>query len=74
MSDALVIKLSPEDVKAIQEAAPFKPLFPVDFLYNFRGDQPWNLNYTAGNQQQYQMAAWVDAPPKQAVSVFPAYL
>ncbi|EON63922.1 hypothetical protein W97_03150 [Coniosporium apollinis CBS 100218] len=65
MPDALRIKLSREDIDAIQKAVPFNPLFPVNFLFNFRGDQDYNLSLTAANSQQYQMAAWIDAPPKQ---------
>lgn len=68
MPDALRIKLSREDIDAIQKAVPFNPLFPVNFLFNYRGDQDYNLSLTAANNQQYQMAAWIDAPPKQPVS------
>jgi hypothetical protein len=68
MPDALSLELSKEDVEAIQRAADFTPQFPVSFLYNFRGNQPYSLSHTASNNQQYQMAAWIQAPPKQAVS------
>ena len=68
MPDALRIKLSKEEIFAIQTAAPFTPLFPVNFLFNFRNDQAYNTSLTAANNQQYQMAAWIDAPPKQSVS------
>ena len=69
MPDALRVKLSKEDIRAIQGAAPFNPLFPMNFLFNFKGDQEYNLGLTAANNQQYQMAAWIDAPPKSLVSV-----
>jgi hypothetical protein len=68
MADALRLKLSEEEIRSIQSAGNFTPLFPVDFLYNFRGDQEYNLSFTAANNEQYQMSAWIDAPPKQAVS------
>jgi hypothetical protein len=68
MPDALRIKLSKEDVNEIQGAIPFDPLFPMNFLFNFQGTQDYNLGFTASHNQQYQMAAWIDAPPKQAVS------
>jgi hypothetical protein len=68
MPDALGIKLSKEDIEAIQGAVPFDPLFPMNFLFNFRGDQKYNLGLTAAHNQQYQMAAWIDAPPKNPVS------
>ncbi len=68
MADALRVKLSREEVRTIQTAGTFTPLFPVNFLFNFRNDQDYDLSFTAANNQQYQMSAWIDAPPKQAVS------
>lgn len=65
MPDALRIKLSEQDIQQIHEAAPLNPLFPTNFLFNFRNDQPYNLNMTAAENQQYQMAAVIDAPPRQ---------
>lgn len=67
MPEALRIELSKEDIRLIQGAAPFEPLFPVNFLFNFRGTQPYNLALTAAHNKQYQMSAWIDAPPKQPV-------
>jgi hypothetical protein len=69
MPDALRIKLSKEDIDTIQGAVAFDPLFPMNFLFNFKGTQEYNLGLTAAHNQQYQMSAWIDAPPKQAVSV-----
>lgn len=66
MPDALQIRLKPEEIREIHEASQFKPLFPVDFLYNYRGDQPYHLGLTAKDVEQYQMAARIDCPPKQA--------
>jgi hypothetical protein len=68
MPEALRIKLSKEDIDAIHNAIPFHPLFPVNFLFNFRGDQEFNLSLNAEHNQQYQMAAWINAPPKRPVS------
>lgn len=65
MPEALRISLSREDIDEIHEASTFDPLFPMSFLYNFRGDQPYDLTMTPSKNQQYQMAAWIDAPPKQ---------
>ncbi|KIW98148.1 uncharacterized protein Z519_01732 [Cladophialophora bantiana CBS 173.52] len=65
MPEALRVKLSKDDIKMIQNAYVFDPLFPMNFLFNYRGDQPYNLALTAANNHQYQMAAWVNAPPKQ---------
>jgi hypothetical protein len=71
MPDALRIKLSKEEIRTIQAAGTFTPLFPVNFLFNFRGDQDYDLSLTAANNEQYQMSAWIDAPPKQPVSELP---
>ncbi|KIW33921.1 uncharacterized protein PV07_00735 [Cladophialophora immunda] len=65
MPEALHVRLSEDDIKTIQNAYPFDPLFPMNFLFNFRGDQPYSLALTAAHNQQYQMAAWINAPPKQ---------
>ncbi|EXJ74991.1 uncharacterized protein A1O5_01687 [Cladophialophora psammophila CBS 110553] len=65
MPEALRVKLSKDDIKMIQNAYVFDPLFPMNFLFNYRGDQPYNLALTAANNHQYQMAAWINAPPKQ---------
>ena len=65
MLDHLKVRLSSEDIKAIHEANPLDPLFPTNFLFNFRGDQPYHVGLGATDNQQYQMAAVVDAPPKQ---------
>ncbi|KAK4495127.1 hypothetical protein PRZ48_013454 [Zasmidium cellare] len=65
MSAALEVRLTDEDIKAIHEASPFDPLFPMSFLFNFRGDQPYHLGLTERNNQQYQMSARIGGPPKQ---------
>jgi hypothetical protein len=69
MPDALRTKLSKEEVEMIQNAAHFDPLFPMNFLFNYKGTQPYSLAHTAAHNQQYQMAAWIDAPPKNLVSM-----
>ena len=68
MQDALRIELSADDIEKIHESSPFTPQFPMNFLFNFRGDQKYHLGLTAAHNQQYQMAAYIDAPPKQGVS------
>lgn len=67
MPNALTIELARDEIQQIQEAAKFTPLFPVNFLYNFRGDQPYHTRLTATHNEQYQMTAWIQAPPKQQV-------
>lgn len=68
MPDALRFKLTKQDVETIHQASEFEPLFPMNFLFNFRGDQPYHLGLTAADKQQVQMSARIDAPPKQGVS------
>lgn len=68
MPAALEIHLSREELQEIYQASKFEPLFPMGMLFNFRGDQDYNLGMTtATHNQQVQMAAWIDAPPKQMV-------
>lgn len=67
MPEAVSITLSKSEIETIQGAYPFDPLFPMNFLFNFKNDQPYNLSLTAAHNQQYQMAAWINAPPKQPV-------
>ncbi|KAI5210580.1 Aldo/keto reductase [Aureobasidium subglaciale] len=65
MPDALRITLTPEEVAKVQDAASFDPLFPMSFLYNYDGSQKYSTKLTPAHNQQYQMAAWINAPPKQ---------
>jgi diketogulonate reductase-like aldo/keto reductase len=69
MPEALITKLSKGDIEAIQGATAFNPLFSMNFLYNFKGGQEYNLSLTATHNQQYQIAAWINAPPKPAVLI-----
>ncbi|KAH8889169.1 Aldo/keto reductase [Thozetella sp. PMI_491] len=68
MVDALTVKLSEQEIKAIQEAAPFNPLFPMNFLYPCKDGNGYNLQLTAKDHVQYRMAAWIDTPGKPPVS------
>jgi|SRR5690242_1847313 len=63
---ALNIQLSNEEIDEIHNAAPFNPLFPNTFLF---GAEKYNTRLTAADQTNYQMATWINAPPKQ-----PGYL
>jgi hypothetical protein len=67
MPDACRVKLSKADITAIHKANPLDPGFPMNFLYNFMGGQEYSTALNASNNQQYQMAAWIQAPPKQPV-------
>jgi hypothetical protein len=58
------VKLSTEEIDEIHGAAPFNPLFPNSFLF----EKKYDLRLTAADQVHYQMATWIDAPPKQPVS------
>jgi len=65
MLDHLKIRLSCEDIRQIHDTNPLTPLFPMNFLFNYRRDQPYHLGLTAKDNQQYQMAAVIDSPRKQ---------
>jgi len=67
MPEAMRISLSKSETDMIQSAYDFDPLFPMSFLFNYRNNQPYSLSLTAADNQQYQMAAWINAPPKQQV-------
>lgn len=67
MPSAVTVQLTKEEIKRIQDAAHFTPQFPVNFLFNYKGTQPYTTDLTASNNQQYQMAAWIQAPPRQQV-------
>jgi hypothetical protein len=61
---ALTVKLSEDELKQLHDAAPFNPLFPNNYLWAER----YHTRLTSADQMNIQMAAWVDAPPKQPVS------
>ncbi|KPM46423.1 Norsolorinic acid reductase A [Neonectria ditissima] len=69
MPEAVRVCLSKDDVDAIHQVSRFDPGFPMNFLFNYKGGQEYNLGLTAANNQQYQMGAWIHAPPKQPVSL-----
>lgn len=60
------IQLSREEIEEIHGAAPFNPLFPNTFLFG----EKYNTRLTVADQVGYQMATWIDAPPKQPVSIY----
>jgi hypothetical protein len=66
-NEAVTTRLSKEDIKQIHDAAPFNPLFPMNFLFPCRDGKGYNLQLTAADVVQYQMAAWIDVPKKQPV-------
>jgi len=61
------VSLTPEEAYRVIGAAEFDPLYPVNFLYNYKGNQPYHMGLTTKNSQQYQMAAYVNTPRKQMV-------
>ena len=68
MNEALTVNLTKEDINAIQEAKPFNPLFPMNFLFPYKNGKGYSLQLTAADNVQYQMAAWIDVPGKPSVS------
>ena len=67
LPEALRIELSKEDVEAIQDAGDYQPQFPMSFLFQWTGEEKYHLGLTPADVSQYQMAAWIQAPPKQLV-------
>ncbi|RDW63099.1 uncharacterized protein DSM5745_10210 [Aspergillus mulundensis] len=65
MNDAITVKLSPEEVRSIQEAAPFNPLFPMNFLFDCKDGKGYSTRLTPADHAMYRMGAWIDAPAKQ---------
>ncbi|KAH0847975.1 Norsolorinic acid reductase A [Fonsecaea pedrosoi] len=65
LPEALRIELSKEDVEAIQDAGDYRPPFPMSFLFQWTGEEKYHLGLTPADVSQYQMAAWIQAPPKQ---------
>ncbi|TKA65197.1 hypothetical protein B0A55_09855 [Friedmanniomyces simplex] len=65
MPDALRIKLSPEEIRQVHEASPLVPQFPMNFLFSYGSNVPYNTHLTGADVSQSQMACWYDAPPKQ---------
>ncbi|KAL4930878.1 NADP-dependent oxidoreductase domain-containing protein [Aspergillus undulatus] len=64
MNDAVTVRLSAEEIRSIQDAAPFNPLFPMNFLFNTKGDKGYSTKLTVADHVQYKMGAWIDAPAK----------
>ena len=60
----MAISLSNEEIDEIHGAKNFDPLFPNTFLFG----QKYNTRLTVADQANYQMATWIDAPPKRVVS------
>jgi len=69
MPEALRIELSKAEITQIQDAAEFKPLFPMNFLFSYSGEQKYSLGLTAADVSQVHMATWIQAPPRPLVCV-----
>jgi hypothetical protein len=67
LADAATIRLSDEEVKSIQDAAPFDPLFPMNFLYSVKDGKGYSTKLTSADHAQYKMAAHLEAPVKPSV-------
>ncbi|KAF7627899.1 sterigmatocystin biosynthesis dehydrogenase stcV [Aspergillus flavus] len=63
MPDALKVKLSKEEIDDIHEASPYSPGYPMTFT-QYMQPVKYDLSWTPADNQQYQMSAWIDAPPK----------
>lgn len=69
MSSILEISLTNEEAHRIIDAAEFDPLYPLNFVYNYKGGQPYHLGLTTRHSQQYAMSAYVNAPTRQGVGL-----
>jgi hypothetical protein len=65
LAAAMAVKLSAEEMDEIHGAAPSNPLLPNTFLFEGK----YNTRLTVADQVHYQMATWIDAPPKQLVRI-----
>ncbi|KAF5710095.1 alcohol dehydrogenase [Fusarium globosum] len=63
MPDALKINLSKEEIDEIHKASPYNPGYPMNFT-QYMQPVKYDLSWTPADNQQYQMSAWIDAPPK----------
>ncbi|KAL3481001.1 NADP-dependent oxidoreductase domain-containing protein [Aspergillus californicus] len=64
MNDAITVQLSADEIRSIQEAAPFNPLFPMNFLFDCKDGKGYSTRLTPGDLVHYNMAASIDAPAK----------
>ncbi|KAE8333045.1 NADP-dependent oxidoreductase domain-containing protein [Aspergillus sergii] len=68
LPDALRVRLSTDEINAIQNAAHFDPLFPNNYYFPYENGRGYSLRLTVADQKNYRSGAWIDAPPKQPVS------
>lgn len=71
MPDALRVSLTDEEVAKIHDAAPFNPLFPNNFLFPYKDGKGYNTGMRTSDVVNWNMAAWIDVPPRQQVSLSP---
>ena len=62
MPDALRVSLTDEEVAKIQDAAPFNPLFPNNFLFPYKDGKGYGTRLRTSDVVQWNMAAWIDVP------------
>jgi hypothetical protein len=67
LASAATIRLSEEEIKSIQDAAPFDPLFPMNFLYPVQDGKGYSTKLTLADHVHYKMSAHVEAPVKPSV-------
>ncbi|KAH7159485.1 NADP-dependent oxidoreductase domain-containing protein [Dactylonectria estremocensis] len=64
MGEALTVKLTDEESEAIQNAAPFNPLFPMNFLFSAEDGKGYHVGLTGKDVVPYKSNAWIDVPGK----------
>lgn len=68
MGDGTKVMLSDEEIAEIHRVSTFVPLFPISFLYQSEL-RPYSTRLGAADVENTRMAGWIDAPPKQPVSL-----
>ncbi|EKG11043.1 Aldo/keto reductase [Macrophomina phaseolina MS6] len=63
--EALSIALKPEEIEEIEKAEPFDVGFPMNFLFEFGGQQTYHNQMSTGDIGLVKAAGYIDTVPKQ---------
>ncbi|KAH7061283.1 aryl-alcohol dehydrogenase-like protein [Macrophomina phaseolina] len=63
--EALSIDLKPEEIEEIEKAEPFDVGFPMNFLFEFGGQQTYHNQMSTGDIGLVKAAGYIDTVPKQ---------
>jgi hypothetical protein len=68
-NEALQLELSKEEMDKIDNAIPFDPRFPMNFLYLFGGDRKYDLTLTGSDVYHNRMGTYFESPSHPLVSL-----